>query len=383
MTDRKPDGWSLGVGPEPNRMEMDLELELYTGLFISAMRASLDALGSQMTMKRLASPFRLMGKSVYHFLIEFYPLKKDMISAAFASRHSRLGIGCRMGPTYITSKGCYCDTFECPYRDVLPEICSLICYYSAYGTSEEFDADLEPIIFRLEEAGRLNCRMIIKIKGAANEDSKGVGEPLACINLTEVSPEMRTLWIGALNGNSWIYVTNSLVEVLGSEKALEILGRHMRLLGNSLGLRLKNRLDEEGLDALAINHLMEELNQAGHQEGKVVQMTKDEVVKEFTACPLSGSPMEIGAQFESFANGVCEIINPDFEITHPQAMCRGDAKCIRVIARRSPLLEEGAPVSREQVNDDLTRNLALLKSRLAKGDISLEEYRSLREVLLE
>ncbi|MDD1755354.1 MAG: hypothetical protein LUQ39_00765, partial [Methanomassiliicoccales archaeon] len=214
------------------------------------------------------------------------------------------------------------------------------------------------------------------------QNPQDIGDQLACVNLVDVGPEFRTVWIGALNGNSWIYVTNSLVEVLGSEKALEILGWHMRLLGNSLGVRLRNRLDEEGQDAVSINNLFEELNKAGHQEGKVMQLTKDEVIKEITSCPLSGSPKEIVSQFESFANGVCEVINPDFYVTHTQAMCRGDPKCVRVIARKSTAKAQKARSDIPQKDED-GGNLVLLKSRLAKGELSLDEYRLLRDALTE
>jgi hypothetical protein len=381
MSDKKPDGWNSRVGPYPDRMEMDLELELYTGLMVSAIRASLDAFGSQMTLKRLAPPFRLMGKSVLHFLKDYYPLEKNVISLAFANRHARLGIGCRMGYAFLTPRGSYVDVFDCPYRDTLPEICSLMCYHVGNGTVEEFDVDQEAVVLRLEKDGQRHCRVMAIGKGVVIKDPTDIGEPLACVYLNEVSTEVRTFWIGATNGNAWIHITNSMVEILGSELALEILGKNMRCFGNSMGFRLRNRLDEEGKDALSINHLMEELNQAGHQQGKVIQLTEDRVVKEITSCPFSGSLKEIGIQFEYFSNGVCEIINPDFEITHPQAMCRGDPKCVRVIARKASVKGERAPVESDRMDDETRRNIMLLKSRLAKGEISLEDYDKIAKVL--
>jgi hypothetical protein len=101
-------------------------------------------------------------------------------------------------------------------------------------------------------------------------------------------------------------------------------------------------------------------------------------VKEISECPFSGSPSEIGEQLECFANGVCEVINPEFEVTHPKAMCRGDATCVRVISRKAQAPERAS--KNFQGND---AHITVLKSRLAKGEMSLEEYRLLKEVLSE
>jgi hypothetical protein len=81
---------------------------------------------------------------------------------------------------------------------------------------------------------------------------------------------------------------------------------------------------------------------------------------------------------ECFANGVCEVINPEFEVTHPKAMCRGDATCIRVILKKAQ-----APIKVSKNVQDNDGHITVLKSRLAKGEISLEEYRLLKEALSE
>jgi len=51
-------------------------------------------------------------------------------------------------------------------------------------------------------------------------------------------------------------------------------------------------------------------------------------------CPFSNFPMEMRMQFEAFANGVGEAINPGFEVVHPKVMCSGDAVCRRVVRRK-------------------------------------------------
>jgi hypothetical protein len=155
----------------------------------------------------------------------------------------------------------------------------------------------------------------------------------------------------------------------------------MRHFGYSVGLRLRVGIQKEGGDALAINHLLEEVNEAGHQKGRVVELSSGRVVKEITECPFSGSPPEIGEQLECFANGICEVIDDGFEVTHPKAMCRGDTSCIRVIARKAP--SPGTSKKGEGRGDkpEAHNHLEVLKSRLAKGEISLEEYRLLKEEL--
>ncbi len=379
----RPANWNPGVGPNPDRMDKDLELELYSGLFVSAMKASIDSIGSERTMEFMTPYFRLMGKSNPHLFTETfptgYPLGRDSISGHFAIQLANLGMGRKMGPFYLTTKGAYSDMLKCPFRDTIPELCVLVCYDCDRAIYEEYEGDLVPVVFRLEAEGQRYCRWIIKRRGASNDDPYDVGEPLACLNLREVSVELRTSMIGATNGNPWIHLTRSLVEVLGHEKAMRVLGKYMRHFGHSLGLRLQSSITFDGSDALAINRMLEEINEAGHQNGRIIELSSDRVVKEITECPLSGSsPKEIGEQLSCFANGVCEVINPEFEVTHPKAMCGGDATCVRVISRKAQAPERASKNLQE--ND---AHIAVLKSRLAKGEISLEEYRQLKEALSE
>jgi hypothetical protein len=378
----RPANWNPGVGPNPDRMDKDLELELYLGFLVSSMRASIDAIGSETTMEFMTPYLRLMGKGNPQLFTEIfplgYPLGRDSLSGHFGVQLANLAIGRKMGPFYLTTKGAYSDMLECPYRDTIPELCVLICYDCDRAVYDEYEGDLVPVVFRLEADGRRYCRWIIKKRGAPNEDPFDVGEPLACLNLREVSPEVRTLLVGATHGNTWIHLTRSLVEILGHEEAVSILGKYMRHFGYSVGLRLKVGIQKEGRDALAINHLLEEINEAGHQKGRMVELSSERVVKEISECPFSGSPSEIGEQLECFANGVCEVINPEFEVMHPKAMCRGDATCVRVILKKAQ-----APIKVSKNVQDNDGHITVLKSRLAKGEISLEEYRLLKEALSE
>jgi len=363
-------------------MEKDLELELHFGLLVNAMKASIDAIGSERTMEFMTPYWRLMGKGNPQLFTEIfplgYPLGRDSLSGHFGVQLANLALGRKMGPFYLTTKGAYSDMLECPYRDTLPELCVLICYDCDRAVYEEYEGDLVPVVFRLEAEGRRYCRWIIKKRGAPNDDPFDVGEPLACLNLREVGPEVRTLMVGATNGNSWIHLTRSLVEILGHEEAVSILGKYMRHFGCSVGLRLKVSIQNEGGHALAINQLLEEINEAGHQKGRTVELSSERVVKEITECPFSGSPSEIGEQLEAFVNGVCEVIDPEFEVTHPKAMCRGDATCIRVISKKAQ-----APERASKNVPDNDAHITVLKSRLAKGEISLEEYRQLKEALTD
>jgi hypothetical protein len=310
-----------------------------------------------------------------------YPLGRDSLSGHFSVQLANLAIGRKMGPFYLTTKGAYSDMLECPYRDTIPELCVLVCYDCDRACYDEYEGDLVPVVFRLEADGKRYCRWIIKKRGAPNDDPFDVGEPLACLNLREVSPEARTFMVGAGHGNPWIHLTRSLVEILGHEEAVSILGRYLRHFGYSVGLRLRVGIQKEDSNALAIHKLLEEINEAGHQKGRVIELSSERVVKEITECPFSGSPPEIGEQLECFANGICEVIDDGFEVTHPKAMCRGDASCIRVIARKAPspgmVKKEEGRVGEHEGNN----HLAVLKSRLAKGDISLEEYRLLKQEL--
>jgi hypothetical protein len=137
----------------------------------------------------------------------------------------------------------------------------------------------------------------------------------------------------------WIQQILAIIETLGAKRTMEILSPCMRSSGLSAGLRIEKSLDLHKQDAIAISSVLDFINEGLSQKGTNALYEPETVIKEIVDCSLAGSPPEIEVclLLEQFTNGACEAINPNYELFHTKAMCRGDKTCIRVIRRKKQL----------------------------------------------
>jgi len=66
--------------------------------------------------------------------------------------------------------------------------------------------------------------------------------------------------------------------------------------------------------------------------------TPERVEKELTECILvfANAPQDICANaLEARSNGICEMINPEYEFRTIKRMCKGDKTCQWVIKKKS------------------------------------------------
>lgn len=108
---------------------------------------------------------------------------------------------------------------------------------------------------------------------------------------------------------------------------------------------------------------------ANLKKGKAEKTSEQTIEKEIIECPFSSAPPEICSQFQSFFNGICEVIDPEYEFRYDRMMTKGARTCHWTIMKK-----EGPVKSKfndDGHSDELTKNLAL---RLSKGEISIEEF---------
>jgi hypothetical protein len=106
-----------------------------------------------------------------------------------------------------------------------------------------------------------------------------------------------------------------------------------------------------------------------HQRSSVAEIHGDKVEGVVTECPFSAYPPEICHQYEAFFNGVCEVIDPEYEFAYHRMMTKGDKTCQWTISRKDPDSRERA--REEHLPEDPAKMLAV---RLAKSEISEEEF---------
>ena len=109
-------------------------------------------------------------------------------------------------------------------------------------------------------------------------------------------------------------------------------------------------------------------------KGDDISIGSEQIEREISECPFSGSPVEVCAQYEAFLNGLIGEIEPNCELMYDRMIDWGDRTCHWVIRKKLGL-------AREKTEDDGA--LKALKLRFAKGEITPEQYRQFRDILLE
>jgi hypothetical protein len=149
-----------------------------------------------------------------------------------------------------------------------------------------------------------------------------------------IEKEERDYITMAALGERWTIVTKAFVEYAGTVSALKVLEQYFHQSGLAFGLKFREMLDVDEKDAERISAILDTCNGCLGRKVTAVWSSPEEVETIISECPFYNSPMEMRMQFEAFANGICEAINPGFEVVHPKAMCSGDAVCRRVVRRK-------------------------------------------------
>ncbi len=159
------------------------------------------------------------------------------------------------------------------------------------------------------------------------------------LELPNISKEEVDFWTIQVLGEEWVFCTKALLDYDEAEKAIALLYQRLERYGRLKALELKKEFAAAESD-LAIGSVMEGLNALFHQVGVIKCSTPQYLEKEISECPFSNAPKEMCRQFEAFSKGICEGIDPSWEVVHTEAMCDGDDRCLRVIRKRAKGLRD-------------------------------------------
>ena len=128
----------------------------------------------------------------------------------------------------------------------------------------------------------------------------------------------------------------ALVDMGDSEGALNFLRPHMRMSGNAFAINMQRLFDIQGSDMEKIGRLCFLYEEFFHHGLEEVERTPEMLVRVGgTKCLWQGNPKEgcIGGH-EMVLNGICEMINPDYQCRFTQMIPKGDLICSYAIERR-------------------------------------------------
>lgn len=341
-----------------------MAFQLLTEFTFSTIQSLVDTSSSLRALELNRPYWSHAGKAAGLFLKKQLGLEnQDMSTVAYSFRVIELTFGREM--IWSNDENAPITTI-CPFKDAPPEFCILFDVVVGNGFLESLSPDYEIVMEEMMSQGAPYCKSILRLKG-----SEVLIPPLKDVSNVDLTREQLDDLAIQYLGEHWVMATRAALDFEDSPETFSLLKMRMRQQGMSKALHYRQMLGIQGDDVYAIGAILDFLNSLLRQEGKTVSSSKDFVEKEIVQCPFRDSPGAICDQLEAFTNGVCEAINSEFELVHKGAMCKGDSKCSRVVKRKGTALKEKHNVVDR--TEEITP-LIVLEMRLAKGEISLEEF---------
>lgn len=177
----------------------------------------------------------------------------------------------------------------------------------------------------------------------------------------------------------WVMATKALIDHAGGEAAFKIVKPYMVHSGISHGLRYRNdKVNDRNEDLKKIVDCISSCGTALQMRCGPLGSLGECSGLTITECPFKDTPTEVCYQFESFCNGICQAINPEYEFSYDKMMSKGDNICHWTVRKQGT-----GSMMREKFTTSHEPAIELLKKRFVMGEISEEEYLRKRRVLKE
>jgi hypothetical protein len=269
----------------------------------------------------------------------------------------------------------------CPFLGTIPEICHCYCNVMMSSITKQIDADLE--VESTPGTGkddpRCKWRYYYRTRSPM---SKFSNQELDITSMMTHISERELQWRGHhYYGGVWLMITYAMVNGLGSEAMNECLSSRMRRNGFSFGLRIKQYLEIEGRDLDSILRALDVFSKGVCQKNIPLSIDEDTVRIQVNECWWSYNDYatpEHCRLVEIINDSICKSINPDYEFRYDSMRTEGADICAWTVRKRSAIRNYQADAPKAPTEQDL---LSVLKMRLARGEISLDQYEKIVQVL--
>lgn len=278
----------------------------------------------------------------------------------------------------IKERGAEGTVKDCIYKDASPEFCIFISHFTTEPLCEAIDPSYESFWTHHMTSGDPYCRYVFVKKSDDKKGLEDLGKTISVIPSPNVPKEQLMAMKSWILFHFWDAVTESFTDIHGSQKTVEILGANARRIGLNVGsMMLQSNPALKG-DAQALGHLIDLFGMIMNQKGAVLSSSKDIFTKEITDCPFQIFPYEMCKQFEALFQGICGSIDPDLEFHYTKAMTMGDETCAWSVSNK---LIDASKLEEAQLVRNIEDPLKILKIRLARGEITKQEFEDLKEIV--
>jgi hypothetical protein len=356
----------------------NLAISLLREWWLVTTQALVDEVGSTAAMDLLTPAFEHHGRVALHKCPRRKPLpENNLMTIAIVEAWAKYSISGIPVHVEIRDNSITWTIEGCETSGQCKEVCLCLCDIGSKGLATESEQGLSYSLVQSLSKGDKLCRAVFRKSG----NSVPSGPVVSTLDSQDLNMtrEERDFWSRAILGENWAIVTRAMVERLGSDRTIATLRPYMRQTGLSLGMRMMSGLKaDEGTSRLPLDLVT--LVQASFGMQTIPEAFGRTGSGQVVSCPFSGSPPEMCHQFETCLNGICESINPAYKFAYDRMMTKGDKTCHWTIKKK---IQPDETNKRGALKESGGSALELLKKRLVKGEITPDQYRELRDLLLE
>jgi predicted hydrocarbon binding protein len=361
--------WPLEISEEKKK---ELSIGLLREWWMTTVHTLTDAIGPGSALVHLKPYYINSGRAGAINIVQLTGLPTDnageLLAVWIGIANARISEG-KIGIRESSKDLAFAEVSGCETKGVNREACYCFCVFTCSGINE-VNQHFETELIRSIPWGDDNC-CFRTIRTGAETSVK----PKTWVVIPKISSDL-TNYLGlAYCGEFWTDATRANIDALGSDEAI----KRLKVVMNESGMTVGKKIVEMELKESSIGNVIHLLNEL-HQKKESCSWGKDSSSGEVTDCPFSSSPPEMCYQYEAFFNGICEVIDPDYEFVYDRMMTKGDDACHWMIRKKMEPVQ-----SQEQriIKESSETPLELLKKRFVKGEITPEQYRQYRDILLE
>jgi hypothetical protein len=361
----------------------ELSVGLLRSWWLEATQALVDVVGNEEALGLLKPYFQhsgMAGRRVYYSITNLDLNGRDSANASGYALTTFLGG--RFTPAYLADDGSGIgELYDCATSGICKEACTSFCQFGALSYMKEMSPDWEIRLTRSLSWGDSFCqwrtwRSETSAKVQAIEEMR---IPLDKVFRDPLDDATRKYLGLAYAGEAWVMATRAILDSPGLKEGMDDLHHRMRLYGLSMGLRARGWMPKDSR-AIAIYDVVQLISEL-HQRKSEIVLEDEGAAGTVKECPFAGSaPPETCLQYESFFNGICEAIDPSYEFAYDRMMTKGDKTCHWTIRKKGAAKEKPQGEAAKEPGETA---FELLKKRLVKGEITPEQYRQLRDIMLE
>lgn len=338
-------------------------------LAIKVVEAMLKELGVSKALELVRPRCRYSGRVMARNFASRFGLDcKGLEAIAFAPFCARCLTWGGKGRLTFYERGAINEFVTCPASHGPPEFCIMISHYVGEGICEEINPDFECLYTHHMTQGDPSCIGVCKRKDEPGIDSNSLGMKLREIESLEIDTRERD----ALSFNVEVHCVNIFLEcflsIISADRMSQLLGPTFKALGEEAGRKL---MAETEVDSATVpNSILLTIGEMLGQECKVEEARKGEWELSVIGCIHCHSHLTVCELMESFLASMISTVCPGASIRFIRCKDASHEACRMILQRKRSKDEHVDPV-------------VTLKMRFAKGEISEEDYRRIRSILLE